>query len=105
MAVNQKEIERSFCALVVEASTVWATKPDAAPTTRFLASVLVSGAGAYAFRATEFEQALSADFSVGALDGITVDHSGFNHDIHASAEYRGHLVSVMAKRAVEQITG
>ena len=42
MAVNQKEIERSFCALVVEASTVWATKPDAAPTTRFLASVLVS---------------------------------------------------------------
>jgi len=26
---------------------------------------------------------------------------GLNSDLHASAEYRAHLVSVMAKRAVE----
>lgn len=65
----------------------------------------VTGAGACAFRATDFEQALSADFTAEALDGITVDYSEFNDDIHASAEYRGHLVTVMAKRAVEQITG
>ena len=65
----------------------------------------VTGAGACAFRASSFEQALSEDFSANALDGIAVDHSEFNDDIHASAEYRGHLVSVMAKRAVAQITG
>ena len=65
----------------------------------------VTGAGACAFRASSFEQALSTDFSASALDGIVVDHSEFNDDIHASAEYRGHLVSVMAKRAVSQITG
>lgn len=65
----------------------------------------VTGAGACAFRARSFEQALSGDFSANALDGIAVDHSDFNDDIHASAEYRGHLVSVMAKRAVAQITG
>jgi carbon-monoxide dehydrogenase medium subunit len=29
-----------------------------------------------------------------------VKADGFNSDIHASAEYRAHLVTVMAKRAV-----
>ena len=63
--------------------------------------VAVTGAGPSVFRATEMEAALSVDFSAKALDGITVDASGLNSDIHASAEYRAHLVGVMAKRAVE----
>ncbi len=60
----------------------------------------VTGAGACAFRASDIEAALAADFSVAALDGLTISAEDFNEDLHASAEYRAHLVMVMAKRAV-----
>lgn len=63
--------------------------------------VAVTGAAGSVFRATDMEAALAADFRAGALDGITVPSSGLNADIHASADYRAHLVTVMAKRAVE----
>jgi carbon-monoxide dehydrogenase medium subunit len=62
--------------------------------------VAVTGAGPSVFRVTEMEQALTADFSPDALTSITIAADGLNSDIHASAEYRAHLVSVMAKRAV-----
>lgn len=62
--------------------------------------VAVTGAGGTAIRATEMEAALSANFSASALDGISVSADGLNQDIHASAEYRAHLIGVMAKRAV-----
>jgi len=62
--------------------------------------VAVTGAGACVFRAEAMEQALGVDFSAAALDGVAVDGGDFNSDIHASAEYRQHLVTVMAKRAV-----
>ena len=39
-----------------------------------------------------------------ALDGVSVDGSDFNSDLHASAEYRAHLVTVMAKRAVAALS-
>ena len=64
----------------------------------------VTGAGTCAFRLSSFEEALSADMSSGALDGIEVDSSEFNDDLHASAAYRANLVTVMAKRAVDQLT-
>jgi carbon-monoxide dehydrogenase medium subunit len=67
--------------------------------------VAVTGAGPNAVRQTEMEQALAADFSPGALDGISVSADGLNGDIHASAEYRAHLVGVMAKRAVAAAQG
>ena len=63
--------------------------------------VAVSGAGYNVFRASALEEALSSDFSSGALDGISVDPDGLVSDTDASAEYRAHLVSVMARRAVE----
>ncbi len=62
--------------------------------------VAVTGAGPCVFRAAELENALAADFSPAALDGVAVSADGLNEDIHASAEYRAHLVKVMAKRAV-----
>ena len=66
--------------------------------------VAVTGAGSCAFRATAFEEALQSDFRPDAIAGIAVDHSAFNSDIHASQEFRGHLVTEMAKRAVAKIS-
>jgi carbon-monoxide dehydrogenase medium subunit len=34
------------------------------------------------------------------VEGIKIAADGLNSDIHASAEYRAHLITVMAKRAV-----
>jgi aerobic carbon-monoxide dehydrogenase medium subunit len=63
--------------------------------------VAVTGAGASGvFRAKEFEAALDRNFSAAALDGVSVAASGLNSDIHADADYRAHLIGVMAKRAV-----
>ena len=63
--------------------------------------VAVNGAGANGvFRVTEMERALSANWSPDAVANIKVDPSQMNGDIHGSAEYRAHLVTVMAKRAV-----
>jgi carbon-monoxide dehydrogenase medium subunit len=62
--------------------------------------VAVTGAGPCVFRQTEMETALTRNFSPEAIAAIKVDASDLNSDIHGSAEYRAHLVSVMAKRAV-----
>ncbi|MGF1610206.1 MAG: FAD binding domain-containing protein [Kiloniellales bacterium] len=67
--------------------------------------VAVTGAGPCVFRAKPMEDALGSNFSAGALDGIFLSADGLNSDIHASAEYRAHLVSVMAKRAVQAAGG
>ena len=60
----------------------------------------VTGAGPCAFRSAELESALADGLSVAALDGVSVPSGDLNSDLHASAEYRAHLVVVMAKRAV-----
>jgi carbon-monoxide dehydrogenase medium subunit len=65
--------------------------------------VAVTGAAACAYRATAMEEALSKDFSAGALEGIAVDAADLLSDLHASAEYRAHLVGVMARRAVSKL--
>ncbi len=62
--------------------------------------VAVTGAGLSVFRVAAMEQALTAEFSPDAVAGIAVAADGLNSDIHASPEYRAHLVTVMAKRAV-----
>ena len=62
--------------------------------------VSVTGATDHAHRGPRLEKALSDNWSPDALDGVTLPIEGMNSDIHGSAEYRAHLVIVMAKRAV-----
>ena len=62
--------------------------------------VAVNGAGPCVFRQADMEQALAANWSPDAVAGIKQSADGLNGDIHGSAEYRAHLVTVMAKRAV-----
>jgi len=64
--------------------------------------VAVTGAGPCAFRVPEMEKALSAKLAPDAIANVKVSANGLNSDIHASAEYRAHLVNVIARRAVEQ---
>jgi carbon-monoxide dehydrogenase medium subunit len=63
--------------------------------------VAVTGAGQNGvFRVAEMEQALSKNWSPDAVAGIKVSANGLNADLHGTAEYRAHLITVMAKRAV-----
>ena len=67
--------------------------------------VAVTGAGSSGvFRVEQFEEALKKRFSHKVLDGLTVSPEGLNSDIHGSAEYRAHLIAVLARRAVEAAT-
>jgi carbon-monoxide dehydrogenase medium subunit len=63
--------------------------------------VAVTGAGACAFRQAEMEKALATKFAPDAVASIKVKQDGLNNDLHASPEYRAHLITVMCKRAVE----
>src|SRR5258708_1979854 len=56
-------------------------------------------------RVASFEEALKKRFSPKALDGMTVPADGLNSDLHGSAEYRAHLIAVLARRAVAAATG
>lgn len=60
----------------------------------------VTGAGPCAFRVPAMEQALAKSFTADAVANIKIPHDNLLSDIHGSAEYRAHLVTVMAKRAV-----
>lgn len=62
--------------------------------------VAVTGAGPVVFRAKGIEDALAKSFTADAAKGVKVDASGLNNDLHGSAEYRAHLVAVLASRAV-----
>jgi carbon-monoxide dehydrogenase medium subunit len=62
--------------------------------------VAVTGAGACVFRVPAMEAALARSFTADAIKDIQIPDTDLNSDIHASAEYRAHLVNVMARRAV-----
>jgi len=66
--------------------------------------VAITGAAPCVFRSTAMEQALAANFSAEALAGISLSPDDMNSDIHASAEYRAHLCSVMARRVMQNLT-
>jgi aerobic carbon-monoxide dehydrogenase medium subunit len=68
--------------------------------------VAVTGAGANGvFRVKSFEEALKKRFAPKSLEGMTIPADGMNADIHGSAEYRAHLVGVLARRAVAEAIG
>jgi carbon-monoxide dehydrogenase medium subunit len=62
--------------------------------------VAINGAGPCVFRQADMEKALAANWSPDAVAAVKQSADGLNSDIHGSAEYRAHLVTVMAKRAV-----
>ena len=64
--------------------------------------VAVTGAGqSGVFRVSAMEERLTAKFDAGAIGGVKIDASNLVSDIHAAADYRAHLVGVMARRAVQ----
>ncbi|HEY2071886.1 MAG TPA: xanthine dehydrogenase family protein subunit M [Rhizomicrobium sp.] len=63
--------------------------------------VAVTGAAPCVFRVPVMEAALEKSFAPEAVAAITIPATDLNSDIHGSAEYRAHLVTVMARRAVD----
>ena len=60
----------------------------------------MTGAKSYVYRCKEIEEVLNSNFSESSLNKINVKSSGLNSDIHASSEYRAHLILTLAKKAV-----
>jgi len=67
--------------------------------------VAVTGAGPGVFRVPEMEAALAASFTPAAVASIRVPADNMSSDIHADSEYRAHLITVMAKKAVAAAIG
>ncbi len=67
--------------------------------------VAVTGAGPCVFRVPDMERALTQKFVPESVASISIRKDDLNEDIHASAEYRAHLVTIMAKRAVAKALG
>ncbi len=63
--------------------------------------VAVTGAAPSVFRVTEMEKALTGKFAPESVANIKVSDADLNSDLHAKADYRAHLITVMARRAVE----
>ncbi|MFO1320272.1 MAG: xanthine dehydrogenase family protein subunit M [Burkholderiales bacterium] len=67
--------------------------------------VAVTGAGPVVFRVPALEAALAKSFTPAAAASVKIASTDLNTDMHAGAEYRAHLISVMAKRAVAAAIG
>lgn len=66
--------------------------------------VAVTGAGqSGVFRVPTMEAALKSSFSPAACSAIQVAPGSLSSDMHANADYRSHLITVMTKRAVAMI--
>jgi carbon-monoxide dehydrogenase medium subunit len=62
--------------------------------------VAVTGAASHVHRSNALEAALAKNFTADAAKGVKIPADALNTDLHGSAEYRAHLVSVLAARAV-----
>ncbi|MEO8937684.1 MAG: xanthine dehydrogenase family protein subunit M [Burkholderiaceae bacterium] len=64
--------------------------------------VAVTGAAPVVFRMKALEDKLAANWAPESCDGVTMSADGLNSDLHATAEYRAHLIPVLTKRAVAE---
>ncbi len=63
--------------------------------------VAINGAGqGGVFRHKAMEEKLAANWSADAIKDLQTPPDDLNSDIHASAEYRAHLIGVMARRCI-----
>jgi len=62
--------------------------------------VAITGAAPCVFRVKEMEKRLGEKFAAEAIAKMAVPTDTLSSDIHASAEYRSHLITVLAQRAV-----
>ena len=67
--------------------------------------VAITGAGNGVFRHAGLEAALSKSFTPEAVEGVAIDASELNADLHASAAFRAQLIKVQTQRAVQQANG
>lgn len=67
--------------------------------------VAVTGAAPCVFRVRAMEDALARKFAPESLAGIGVAAAELSGDIHGSAEYRAHLIPVLARQALAQALG
>lgn len=63
--------------------------------------VAVTGAANCVFRAKNMEKRLTEKFAAESIARVKIAPEDLNSDMHASAEYRAHLIGVLAQRAVE----
>ena len=63
-------------------------------------AVIGRGAGPCAYRCAPLEAALARQWSADSARAVQLDPAGLNSDLHASSEYRAHLIPVLAGRAV-----
>ena len=64
-------------------------------------NVAITGAQSVVYIEKNLSKALSSNFSSSAVDGMKLDSSEMNSDIHASADYRASLIITYTKKAVE----
>ena len=67
--------------------------------------VAITGAGNGVFRHAGLEAALSKSFTPEAVDGVAIDASELNGDLHASAAFRAQLIKVQTQKAVQTANG
>jgi carbon-monoxide dehydrogenase medium subunit len=63
----------------------------------------VTGAGPCAFRARDMEAVLNRALDPDGLQELGLSEVEFNSDLHASAEYRAHLLYVLVRRAIVEL--
>jgi len=64
-------------------------------------NVAVTGAKSSVYIDKDLSKKLSSSFSSSAIEGMKLDSSEMNSDIHASANYRASLIITYTKKAVE----
>lgn len=67
--------------------------------------VAITGAAAGVFRHAGLEAALTRAFAPESVDGVQIDASSLNTDLHGTAAYRAHLISVLTRQAVQKALG